>query len=147
MFVWFFLSAIDKRKSFPIPPPHLSPTMEPSSRNKWISLIYGINHKTQIALAGCARKHRCAKGINNIIHKCRCDHPTQCSMPCNTCIVNSLMFAGINICVFETKLCLQGLIFADSSGLVSHLGTWILFAGYLFLRFKGVREIHQINPS
>ena len=36
--------------------------------------------------------------------------------------VNSLMFAGINVCVFETKPCLRGLIFAVSSGLVSYLG-------------------------
>ncbi len=26
--------------------------------------------------------------------------------------LNSLMFAGINVCVFETKPCLRGLIFA-----------------------------------
>ncbi len=37
--------------------------------------------------------------------------------------VNSLMFAGINICIFETKPCLWGLIFAVSSGLVvNYLG-------------------------
>ncbi len=39
-----------------------------------------------------------------------------------------------------------GLIFAASSGLVTYLGTWIMFAGNLFLLFKDGREIHQINP-
>ena len=33
--------------------------------------------------------------------------------------VNSLMFAGINVCVFEAKPCSWGLIFAVSSGPVS----------------------------
>ena len=33
------------------------------------------------------------------------------------CTVNSLMFTGINVCVFETKPCLRGLLFAVSSGL------------------------------
>ncbi len=61
--------------------------------------------------------------------------------------VNSLMFAGINVCVFEAKPCLWGLIFAVSSGLVSFFGTWIIFAGYLFLQFKDGCEIHQINLS
>ncbi len=37
--------------------------------------------------------------------------------------VNSLMFAGINVCVFETRPCSWGLIFAVSSGLVNYLGT------------------------
>ncbi len=32
------------------------------------------------------------------------------------------MFAGINVCVFETKSCLQGLIFVVRSGLVAYLG-------------------------
>ncbi len=32
--------------------------------------------------------------------------------------VNSLIFAGINVCVFQTKPCLQGLIFVVSLGLV-----------------------------
>ena len=36
--------------------------------------------------------------------------------------VNSLMFAGINVCVFETKPCSRGIIFAVSSGLVNYLG-------------------------
>ncbi len=57
------------------------------------------------------------------------------------------MFAGINVCAFETKPCSRGLIFAVSLGLVSCLGTWIMFAGYLFLRYKDGREIRQINPS
>ncbi len=34
-----------------------------------------------------------------------------------------------------------------SSGLVSYLGTRIMFAGYLILRFKDGREIRQINTS
>ncbi len=33
------------------------------------------------------------------------------------------MFAGINVCVFETKPYSWGLIFAVSSGLVNYLGT------------------------
>ncbi len=57
------------------------------------------------------------------------------------------MFAGINVCVFETKPCSQGLIFAVSLGLVSCLGMLIMFAGYLFLQLKDSREIRQINPS
>ncbi len=39
------------------------------------------------------------------------------------CTVNSLMFAGINVCLFETKPSLQGLIFAVSLGLDSYLDT------------------------
>ncbi len=35
--------------------------------------------------------------------------------------VNSLMFAGIKVCVFETKPCSQGLIFAVRSCLVNYL--------------------------
>ncbi len=37
--------------------------------------------------------------------------------------VNSLMFAGINVRVFEIKVCLRGLICAMSSYLVNYLGT------------------------
>ncbi len=37
--------------------------------------------------------------------------------------VNSLMFAGINVCVFVTKPCSRGLMFAVSSGLVISVGT------------------------
>ncbi len=37
--------------------------------------------------------------------------------------INSLMFAGINVCVFGTKPCSRGLIFAVSLGLISCLGT------------------------
>ncbi len=44
------------------------------------------------------------------------------------------------------KACLRGLIFAVSSGLVSYLVTWIMFAGYLILRFEDGRKIRQINP-
>ncbi len=44
----------------------------------------------------------------------------------------------------QLKLCSQDLIFVVSSGLVSYLGTWIMFGGYLFLRFKDGRESCQI---
>ncbi len=37
--------------------------------------------------------------------------------------VNSLMFAGINVCIFETKPCLWGLIFAVSPDPVNFVGT------------------------
>ncbi len=47
------------------------------------------------------------------------------------------MFAGINVCVFETKPCSWGLIFAVSSGLVSYLGK-------LRLRFK---DGHENSPN
>ena len=40
-----------------------------------------------------------------------------------TDIVNSSMFAGINVCIFEAKPCSRGLIFVVSSDRVSHLGT------------------------
>ncbi len=36
------------------------------------------------------------------------------------------MFAGINVCVFETRPCSWGLIFAVSSGLGNYLGTYEL---------------------
>ena len=38
-----------------------------------------------------------------------------------TSTVNSLMFAGINVCLFETKTCSRGLIFPVSLGLVGYL--------------------------
>ena len=38
-------------------------------------------------------------------------------------------FAGINVCVFETKPCSQGLKFVISSGLVNYLGAGIIFVG------------------
>ncbi len=41
----------------------------------------------------------------------------------------------------------RGDYFAVSLGLISYLGTWSMFAGYLFLQFKDGREIRQINPS
>ncbi len=46
-------------------------------------------------------------------------------LPCQNfqLTVNSLMFAGINVCVFVTKPCSWGLMFAVSLGLVSYLGT------------------------
>ncbi len=37
--------------------------------------------------------------------------------------VNSLIFAGINVWIFETKPYSRGLIFAVGSGLVNYLGT------------------------
>ncbi len=46
--------------------------------------------------------------------------------------VNSLTFAGINICIFETKRCLRGLIFAVRPGLINYLGTGIVFADIYF---------------
>ncbi len=51
--------------------------------------------------------------------------------------VNLLMFAGINVFVFETKPCPRGLIhvFTIRSGLVSYLGT-LFFCGiclYVFI--------------
>ncbi len=53
--------------------------------------------------------------------------------------VNSLMFELINVYVFETKPCPQGLIFVASSGLVSYLGTHELcFAGIYFCDLKMV---------
>ena len=55
--------------------------------------------------------------------------------------INSLMFAEINVCVFETKPWLQGLIFAVSSGLVNYL------CEHLFLRFNDGHEFRQISPS
>ncbi len=64
--------------------------------------------------------------------------------------VNSLLFAGINVCVFETKPCLWELIFAVGSGIVNYLGTWIMFAGTQCIYFrdlKVVTNISQINPS
>ncbi len=56
----------------------------------------------------------------------------------NTYVVNSLMFMGINVCVFETKPGLLGLIFAVTSGLINYLGTWIMFAGTYFCELKMV---------
>ncbi len=43
----------------------------------------------------------------------------------NITTVNSLIFAGItgNVCVFDAKTCLRGLIFVVSSGLVNYQGT------------------------
>ncbi len=64
---------------------------------------------------------------------------------CDRCMrewytVNSLMFAGINLCIFWDK--------AVSSGLVNYLSTHelCLWVGILCLRFKNGREIRQINP-
>ena len=51
--------------------------------------------------------------------------------------VNSLMFTGINVCIFETKSCLLVLVFAVISGVVVYLYVNYVY-GYLFLRFKHV---------
>ncbi len=63
--------------------------------------------------------------------------------------VNSLMFVGINVCVFEAKPCLRGLIFAVSSRLVSYLGTWIVCIVFIWhLRFKDAHELHlRYSPN
>ncbi len=63
--------------------------------------------------------------------------------------IHSLMFAGTNVCDFETKPCLRGLIFAitGSSGLAYYLGTWIMYLFLQFLQFKGGHDFRQINPS
>ncbi len=55
------------------------------------------------------------------------------------CTVNSFMFVGINICIFETNPCLWGLIFAISSGLVNYLGTRSRCAGINFCDLKTVK--------
>ncbi len=53
---------------------------------------------------------------------------------------NSLMFVGINVCDFERKPCLRGLIFAVtcSSGLVNYSRYMYMnyVCRYLFLRFE-----------
>ncbi len=79
---------------------------------------------------------------------CGINLPLILQNPCHysgtyTCTINSFMFVGINVCIFKTKPFLRGLIVAVSSGRVAYLGTWIMFAEYLFLRFC---EIRQINP-
>ncbi len=48
------------------------------------------------------------------------------------------MFAGINVCIFETKTYLQELIFAVSSELVNYLGTGIMIAAIYFRDLKVV---------
>ncbi len=59
------------------------------------------------------------------------------------------MFAGINICVFETKLSSWGLIFVARSSLVNYLGTLIYVCVYMYLclQFEDDGEFPQINPS
>ncbi len=66
------------------------------------------------------KKHRSVAGIWLPRAWTHSGHRRFQSLPCT---VNSLMFAGINVCVFETKPCSWGLIFAANSGLVSYLGT------------------------
>ncbi len=56
----------------------------------------------------------------------------------STSAVNSLTFAGINICVFETKPCSRGLIFAVRSGLVSYLVDKLCLWGIYFCDLKMV---------
>ncbi len=51
------------------------------------------------------------------------------------------MFQGINVCIFETELCSEGLIFAVSSGPVNYLGTGIMFAGIYFCDLKVFAKI------
>ncbi len=61
--------------------------------------------------------------------------------------VNSLMFAGIVVCVFETKPCSQGLIFVViHSDLVNYPGTRIMFAGIYFCDLKLVMNFTKLNP-
>ncbi len=50
------------------------------------------------------------------------------------------MFAGINVCVFEAKPCSQGLIFADSSGLVTYLVHELCLRGIYFCDLKMVTK-------
>ncbi len=45
--------------------------------------------------------------------------------------VNSLMFAGINVCVSETKPCSRRLMFALSSGLINFLDKMDKITGYI----------------
>ncbi len=52
--------------------------------------------------------------------------------------INSLIFMGINVCVFETKPCSRGVIFVVSSGLDNYLATHELFAGIYFCDLKMV---------
>ncbi len=54
------------------------------------------------------------------------------------------MFEGINIYIFKTKPCSQGLIF-EVSFAICKFSRHIWW--YLFLRFKDGHEIHLINPS
>ena len=44
---------------------------------------------------------------------------------------------------FETKPCLQELLFAVSSGLVNYLGTGIMFAGIYICDLKMVRSFDK----
>ena len=55
--------------------------------------------------------------------------------------VNSFMFMGINICVFETKPCSRGLIFAVSPGLVHYLVHELCLQVFIFAILKVVAKI------
>ncbi len=56
--------------------------------------------------------------------------------------VNSLMFVGINVRIFETKPCSWGLKFAVSWDRVSYLGTtWIMYEGIYFCDLKVVTKV------
>lgn len=48
--------------------------------------------------------------------------------------VNSYMFLGISVCIFEAESCSWGLIFEVRLGLANFVSTWIMFA--FSLRFK-----------
>ncbi len=63
------------------------------------------------------------------------------------CTINSLMFAGINVCIFKTQPYSQELIFAFSSCLVKLSRYMNYVYEYLFLQFKDGLEFRQINPS
>ncbi len=57
------------------------------------------------------------------------------------------MFVRIDVCIFETKPCLPGLIFVVSSGLFNYLGTLIMFVGIYFLISpnKSLANINEIT--
>ncbi len=56
------------------------------------------------------------------------------------------MFAGINVCLFETKPCSRGLIFAVRSGLVNYLGNELCLREFI-LRFKNAWSRNLSNKS
>ena len=66
---------------------------------------------------------------------------------CYTYTVNSLMFARINVCVFEAKPCSQGLMFVVAYFLLIIQVHMNYVCGYLFLQLKDGHEFRQINPS
>ncbi len=61
--------------------------------------------------------------------------------------VNSLMFAGINVCIFETKTMFAGINICGQPR-SCYLSRYMIYVCvYLFLRFQRGRENRQINPS